>query len=90
MGEKKFSLEELAQIVGGILTKVHDVTVDKVAPPKLADETTLALAMGESEIENMLESKAKAALVPLGVNLDGISTIEVERPRLAFMKLLNV
>ena len=34
-------------------------------------------------------TKAQAALVPLGVNIDGYSTIEVERPRLAFMKLLN-
>ena len=90
MGDKKFSLEELAQIVGGILTKVEDVTIDKVAPPKIADENTLALAMNEEEIENMSQSKAKAVLVPLGVNLDNISTIEVERPRLAFMKLLNV
>ena len=90
MGEKKFSLEELAQIVGGILTKIEDVVIDKVAPPKIADENTLALAMNEDEIQNMSSSKAKAALVPLGVNLDGISTIEVERPRLAFMKLLNV
>jgi len=90
MGEKKFSLEELAQIVGGILTKASDVVIDKVAPPKIADENTLALAMNEDEIQNMASSKAKAVLVPLGVNLDGISTIEVERPRLAFMKLLNV
>ncbi|MBQ8634524.1 UDP-3-O-(3-hydroxymyristoyl)glucosamine N-acyltransferase [bacterium] len=90
MGEKKFSLEELAQAVGGILTKASDVVIDKVAPPKLADENTLALAMNEEEIENIASSKAKAVLVPLGVNLDGISTIEVERPRLAFMKLLNI
>ena len=90
MGEKKFSLNQLAEITGGILTKVKDVEIDKVAPPKLADSTTLALALAEDEIENLMQSKASAALVPLGVNLDGISTIEVERPRLAFMKLLNV
>ncbi len=90
MGEKKFSLEELSNIIGGILTKVEDVTISKVAPPKLADENTLALAMNEDEIENIANSKAKAVLVPLGVNLEGISTIEVERPRLAFMKLLNI
>ena len=89
MGEKRYSLEELTQLVGGILTKASDVIIDKVAPPKLADETTLALAMNEEEIENIAQSKAKAVLVPLGVNLEGISTIEVERPRLAFMKLLN-
>ena len=34
MGEKKFSLDELAAITNGILTKVQDVVVDKVAPPK--------------------------------------------------------
>ncbi len=90
MGEKSFSLDELAAITGGILTKAQDVIINKVAPPKLADENTLALAMNESEIENIAQSKAKAVLVPLGVNLEGISTIEVERPRLAFMKLLNV
>ena len=90
MGEKKFSLEELSQIVGGILSNPQNLTITKVAPPMLADENTLALAMNEDEIQNMQSSKAKAVLVPLGVNLEGISTIEVERPRLAFMKLLNV
>ena len=87
--EKKFKLEELSELVGGILTKVQDVDITRVAPPKLADEKTLALAMNEDEIENIASTKAKAVLVPLGVNLEGISTIEVERPRLAFMKLLN-
>jgi len=90
MGEKKFTLDELSQIVGGILTKVSDVEITRVAPPLLADENTLALAMNEDEIENISKSKAKAVLTPLGVSLEGISTIEVERPRLAFMKLLNV
>lgn len=90
MGEKKFNLEELSQIVGGILTKVKDATIEKVAPPMLADENTLALAMNEEEIENLTQTKAPVALVPLGVNFEHISTIEVERPRLAFMKLLNV
>ncbi len=90
MVEKSYSLEELSNAVGGILTKVHDVAINRVAPPKLADKNTLALAMNEDEIENMSESCAPAVLVPLGVNLEGISTIEVERPRLAFMKLLNM
>ena len=90
MGEKKFSLDELAAITEGILTKVQDVVVDKVAPPRLADKTTLALAMNEEEIENLSQSNATCALVPLGVSIPNMSTIEVERPRLAFMKLLNV
>jgi len=90
VGSKIFSQEEIAGLVGGILTKASDGKIDKVAPPLLADETTLALALGEDEIENLEKTKAKCALVPLGVNLENISTIEVERPRLAMMKLLNV
>lgn len=87
---KFYSLEEITQIVGGILTKVENAEIARIAPPILSDENTLALALGEEEIQNMEQSNAKAALVPLGVNLDGISTIEVERPRLAMMKLLHL
>lgn len=87
---KFYTLEEITQIVGGILTKVENAEIARIAPPMLSDENTLALALGEEEIQNMEQSNAKAALVPLGVNLDGISTIEVERPRLAMMKLLHL
>ena len=87
---KSFTLEQIAQITGGLLSKAEDVAVTKIAPPVLADESTLALALGEEEIANLASSKAKAALVPLGVNIDGYSTIEVERPRLAMMKLITL
>lgn len=87
---KTFSVEEITQIVGGMLTKVQDVQISHIAPPLLSDENTLALALGEEEIANLAKSKAKAALVPLGVQLEGFTTIEVERPRLAMMKLLNL
>jgi len=85
-----YTQEELAEIVGGILTKNNDTKLDKVAPPLLADENALALALGEEEIANLEHSKAKCALTPLGVSFENISTIEVERPRLAMMKLLHV
>lgn len=87
---KTFTLEQIAQITGGMLSKAKDVAITNIAPPLLADENTLALALGEDEINNLSKTKAKAALVPLGVNIDGFSTIEVERPRLAMMKLLNL
>jgi UDP-3-O-[3-hydroxymyristoyl] glucosamine N-acyltransferase len=73
-----------------MLTKVHDVKISQIAPPLLADENTLALALGEDEIANLAKSRAKAALVPLGVNIEGLTTIEVERPRLAMMKLITM
>lgn len=87
---KKFSVEEISQIVGGILTKVENAEIHMIAPPLLCDENMLALALSEEEIANLAKTKAKAALVPLGVNFEGITTIEVERPRLAMMKLLTV
>lgn len=87
---KSYKIEEISEIVGGILTKVNDASIDKLLPPLLADENALALALSEEEIENLMKTKAKVALVPLGVNFDHISTIEVERPRLAMMKLLHL
>lgn len=87
---KTYTVEEIAHVVGGMLTKVQDAKIGMIAPPLLADENTLALALGEEEIQNLSSSKAKAALVPLGVNLEGLTTIEVERPRLAMMKLLHM
>lgn len=85
-----YTIEQVNGVVEGILNKVEDVNISQIAPPLLADENTLALALGEEEIENLANSKAKAALVPLGVNIEGLTTIEVERPRLAMMKLLHM
>lgn len=87
---KTFTIEEINGVVGGILNKVDNAMISKIAPPLLSDETTLALALGEEEIENLAKTKAKAALVPLGVNIESLTTIEVERPRLAMMKLLHM
>ena len=88
--EKNYSLEEITEIIGGILTKKTDTKIKRIGPPRIADEETLALALSEEEIMNLGHCSAKAALVPLGVNFDHISTIEVERPRLAMMKLLHL
>jgi len=87
---RTFTVEEISHIVSGMLTKVEDVKIAQIAPPLLADENTLALALGEDEIANLAKSKAKAALVPFGVQIEGLTTIEVERPRLAMMKLLHM
>ena len=87
---KTFTLEQIAQVTGGMLSKTTDVAITRIAPPALADENTLALALGEDEIANLSTTKAKAALVPLGVNIEGFTTIEVERPRLAMMKLITM
>ncbi len=88
---KAYRLSEINHIIGGILNAAQeDIIIKKLAPPALADEETLALAISEEEIANIAESRARAAVVPLGVSLENIATIEVERPRLAMMKLLHL
>lgn len=88
---KTYKLSEINGVLGGILNLTgEDIEIKRLAPPKSADESTLAIAITEDEIANLTNTKAKAAVVPLGVSLDNISTIEVERPRLAMMKLLHL
>lgn len=88
---KAYTLNEISQIVGGILNQIEDnITIKKILPAKLADEETLALAISEEELENLASTKAKAAMVPIGSSIENISTIEVERPRLAMMKLIHL
>ncbi|HSA07130.1 MAG TPA: UDP-3-O-(3-hydroxymyristoyl)glucosamine N-acyltransferase [Candidatus Gastranaerophilales bacterium] len=88
---KAYKLSEINHIIGGILNLTQeDIVIKRLSPPKSADEDTLALALSEEEIANLSQTRAKAALVPLGVSLEHIATIEVERPRLAMMKLLHL
>ena len=54
---KTFTLEQIAQVTGGMLTKATDVAITNIAPPLLADESTLALALGEDEIANLSKTK---------------------------------
>lgn len=88
---KTYKLSEINRIIGGILNQIdEDVVIKRLAPPLSADESSLALAITEEELANLPETKAKAAVVPIGASPDNISTIEVERPRLAMMKLLHL
>ncbi len=88
---KTYKLTEINHVIGGILNQVgDDYEIKKLAPPKSADENSLALAITDEELTNLSETKAKAAVVPIGAGIENISTIEVERPRLAMMKLLHM
>ncbi len=88
---KSYTVEEINNIVGGILNKVGEsVKINRIASPGDADENTLALAFEEKFIETLPHTKAKVALVPLGVSIENLTTIEVERPKLAMMKILHL
>lgn len=88
---KQYDLQTIASFIGGLLSEnAENIIINRIAPPRIADENTLAIAITEEEIENAYKSSAKVVLVPLGVDIEGKYTIEVERPRLAMMKLLNM
>ena len=88
---KEYTLEEINCIIGGIINQLdNNIIIKRISSPNLADENTLAIAINEKELENLSKTRAKAAIVPLGVGLENISTIEAERPRLALMKLLHL
>jgi UDP-3-O-[3-hydroxymyristoyl] glucosamine N-acyltransferase len=94
---KNYSLAEINAILGGLLNLANgavaeDIRIKRLAPPKAACEDCLALAITEDEIANLVFTKAKAAVVPIGASevIENVSTIEVERPRLAMMKLLKM
>ncbi len=88
---KMYKLSEINHIIGGILNNhEEDIVIKKLAPPVIADEESLAIAITEEEIVNLEQTRAKAAVVPLGVSVDNVATIEVERPKLAMMKLLHL
>ena len=50
---KTFTLEQIAEITGGMLTKTKDVEITNIAPPVLAEANTLALALGVDDIANL-------------------------------------
>jgi len=86
-----YTPEQVNEIIGGILNKLEDgIKILRIAPPGLSDGNTLALAISDDEIENLSETQAKIALVPFGASVENMSTIEVERPRLAMMKLIHL
>ena len=41
---RSFTVDEITQIVGGMLTKAESPEITHIAPPLLSDENTLALA----------------------------------------------
>ena len=59
---KSYTIEQISEIVGGMVNKVEDVKINKLLPPLKADENTLALALSEEEIENLREQKQKLHL----------------------------
>lgn len=93
---KSYKIFEINRALCGIFNRPEDMPeadnleIKRLSPPASADENTLAVAITEEEIPNLATTKAKVAVVPIGVSVENIATIEVEKPRLAMMKLLHM
>ena len=60
---KSYTIEQISEIVGGMVNKIEDVKIDKILPPLKADKNSLALALSEEEIENLNKTNAKVTAV---------------------------
>ena len=83
-------LKEMAQILDGKLLGDPDADVVSVAPIDRAGEGVLAFAASEQYLKAAECSDASCIIVPKGFRVDGKNLIEVEDPRLALAKAMEV
>lgn len=83
-------LKEMARILDGKLLGDPDVDVVSVAPIDSAGEGVLAFAASERYLKAAEVSKASCVIVPKGFRVAGKNLIEVEDPRLALAKAMEV
>ena len=86
---KTYKIEEISEIVGGILTKVTDASIDKLRPPLLADENALALAWSEEEIENIDKEKNEKEEENLVENAETVQSVEQYKKKFDFNSIFE-
>jgi UDP-3-O-[3-hydroxymyristoyl] glucosamine N-acyltransferase len=83
-------LKEIADIVGGNLVGESDLEVESVAPIDVAGEGVLTFAASERYLKAIERSKATCIIVPRGLKAHGKNLIEVDDPRLALARAMEV
>ncbi|MFQ5905351.1 MAG: UDP-3-O-(3-hydroxymyristoyl)glucosamine N-acyltransferase [bacterium] len=83
-------LREIADIVDGKLLGDPDAEVNSVAPIDAAGEGVLTFAASKQYLRAVESSRATCIMVPRGFHLGGRNLIEVEDPRLALAKAMEV
>jgi len=83
-------LKEMAHILDGKLLGDPDADVVSVAPIDSAGEGVLAFAASEQYLKTAERSGASCIIVPKGFHVEGKNLIEVENPRLALAKAMEV
>jgi UDP-3-O-[3-hydroxymyristoyl] glucosamine N-acyltransferase len=83
-------LKEIARVVQGKLLGDPDADVGSVGPIDVAGEGVLTFAASSEYMKALRDSKASAIIVPIGTRAEGKNLIEVENPRLALAKAMEV
>jgi UDP-3-O-[3-hydroxymyristoyl] glucosamine N-acyltransferase len=86
---KSLTLAELAQMVGGECRGDVDVVIEAVAPIQSATRSDITF-LERADRKNLLKKcQAGAVIVPLGLELEQFSTIEVSNVVESFRKIVN-
>jgi len=80
------TVAEIATLVGGQVKGDPAAEIRGVASLEAAGPTDLAFADGERALASAAGSRAGCILVPVGSKLEGKTTVEVDRPKLAFVR----
>ena len=82
-------LEKLAEIVGGTLTGDGNVEIRGAATLRDAGPGEITLADDEKYSDKLMDCRATAAVVPPGIQPEGISFITVDNAREAFAAIVT-
>src|SRR6266481_9756019 len=78
------TVRELAQVVGGVVHGDESAPITGIASLSTAEHGDIAFVEDSSAIELAVNSRASCLIVPKGFELDQRTTVEVQKPKLAF------
>jgi UDP-3-O-[3-hydroxymyristoyl] glucosamine N-acyltransferase len=78
------SVKELAKVIGGIVRGDESAQITGIANLSTAEHGDIAFVEDKTAVEPAVNSRASCLIVPIGFELDQRTTIEVQKPKLAF------
>jgi len=84
------TVKELAQVIGGIVRGDESASITGIASLSTAEHGDIAFVEDISAIEQAANSRASCLIVPKGFELDQRTTVEVQKPKLAFALVAEV
>lgn len=86
----EFTLNRIAERVGGLVRGDGNITIRGVAPFEVAADDQVTFADGAKFIKRIKETRAGAVIVPKHVAVDGLSLLQVDNPKVAFIKVVEL